>query len=74
MHQELSTRVTGPKAYRNFPHAVRSIYNSHGFVGGFFSGVGPCTLKVAMNTCIRFTVYNQAVQVTWSEASEQSDS
>jgi len=53
---------TGPKAYKNFPHAVRSIYNSHGFVGGFFSGVGPCTLKVALNTCIRFTVYNQLVQ------------
>ena len=46
------------RQYLGFGHAVRSIYRTHGLRNGFFCGVYANTLKVAVNTSIRFTLYN----------------
>ena len=53
---------SGPKQYAGFLDAVRCIHRTHGFFGGFFCGLAPNTLKVAVNGGIRFTLFNYSMR------------
>ncbi len=50
---------SGLQRYRgmSFFRVARAIHAEHGFVGGFYCGVGPAVLKGASTNCIRFPVF-----------------